>query len=289
MSEKIDIPSSTNDTITQTSQPLPSPEGFPSFLAYKNSLPQTNQWRNENLPIDNPKEIKELLLEHKEITSEILVKLQEALMKRVEWDSNLPSLIADLKVWDRARFSKSDQSVTILNPQWGLKLKIVFADEPKQRKTLSGTPFARGESIGDFISRRWPTRFEKDSCGASVWALLNEYGFKALLPQAGRDGNKWDTILETPPISQYFEKVPCDLPRDAQPWDVCVYNEWATLWKWLRKTKGHVEIKWNDNRFYSYYASEMPGGSSKTRETDPQKYQKLTGFTGYVYRLKNLG
>ena len=185
------------------------------------------------------------------------------------------------------RYHEANQSVTILNRNGTLKLKIVFKDViPRQSRN---TPLGRKESLGDFLARRGPTQYKKNSCGASVGSLLNEYGLKDVLPQSGRDGKNWDTILETPPLDLYFDKIPCALPTDAQPGDICVYDEHASRGSSARKKYGHVEIRGNDGRFYSYYASEMPGGSSKTREQDPEKYRQLTGFTGYVYRMKNLG
>jgi len=74
-----------------------------------------------------------------------------------------------------------------------------------------------------------------------VGNLLIEYGIPGL-PTSGRDGKNWSTILERSPMDQYFEKIPCGLPTDAEPGDICVYDEKAQIGTAMRKKYGHVEI-----------------------------------------------
>lgn len=82
-----------------------------------------------------------------------------------------------------------------------------------------------GKILGDWIVRRgpWPTG-EKSSCGKAVGNLLNQFGFKKLLPQGNRHGKNWDTIIEKH-LSEYFTKIPVSHPNDAPPGSVVVFNE----------------------------------------------------------------
>jgi hypothetical protein len=54
----------------------------------------------------------------------------------------------------------------------------------------------------------------------------------------------------------------------------------------MNKEYGHVEIKWSDGNYYSYYEWSRAGGSAATNEKNPIKYYEITGFTGYAYYPK---
>ncbi len=112
--------------------------------------------------------------------------------------------------------------------------------------------------------------------------MLNQFGFRKILPQSGRDGKNWDTIIERY-ASAYFEKIPVNHPDDAPAGSILVFNENARLGTSTRREYGHVEIKGSNGMYYSYYQSINPAGSSKTSEKNPERYKKLTGFTGYAY------
>lgn len=138
-----------------------------------------------------------------------------------------------------------------------------------------------GKILWDWIVRRgsWPTG-KASSCGAAVGNLMNQFGFRRLLPQSGRDGKNWDTIIEKN-LSDYFTKIPVSHPDDAPPWSIIVFNEWA--WRWKRRTFGHVEIKGSNGRYYHYVSSPTAGGSVHSNKLRGEAYRKYTGFNGYAY------
>ncbi len=85
-----------------------------------------------------------------------------------------------------------------------------------------------------------------------------------------------------------IKKRKIDFPNDAKSWEIVVYNEGADskISSKARKTFGHVEVKWDNWMFYSYYKSFKAGWSaSEKQEGSPEKYKKLTGFTWYAYSI----
>lgn len=68
----------------------------------------------------------------------------------------------------------------------------------------------------------------KNSCGASCGELLNQFGFRSILRQNGRDGKNWDTIIEQD-LGEYFNKIPIGHPDDAPAGSMLVFGEGAKL------------------------------------------------------------
>jgi hypothetical protein len=62
------------------------------------------------------------------------------------------------------------------------------------------------------------------SCGEAVGTLLNKFGVESL-PQYGRDGKNWDTILELRIQSGQFKKVPIKHPDEAGSGAILVFDE----------------------------------------------------------------
>ena len=113
-------------------------------------------------------------------------------------------------------------------------------------------------------------------------------------------GYKWTKFLDEWVKKATFVKVPISHPKEAITWGIVVYNRWA-LWSEMRAIYWHVEIKWNDGEYYSYYKSPRPGWSSYWSTTsryerkvidgsisNPKLFQELTGFTGYAYYPLNI-
>lgn len=94
-----------------------------------------------------------------------------------------------------------------------------------QQTSHENADISQGKILGDWIVRRGEYPGAKNSCGQSVGELLNQFGLRNVLPQSGRHGKNWDTILETYPASQYFTKIPVDHPDDAPAGSVVVFNE----------------------------------------------------------------
>jgi len=77
-------------------------------------------------------------------------------------------------------------------------------------------------------------------------------------------------------------------PKDALAWEILVYNEdaQASSATNARRKFWHVEIKWNDNNYYSYYKSSIPWGSAKVSENiSAAEYARLTWFNWKAYSL----
>ena len=75
-------------------------------------------------------------------------------------------------------------------------------------------------------------------------------------------------------------------PDQAYPGAILVYDGSGSEWSSMNKQFGHVEIKWSDGKYYSYYEGTRAGGSAATNEKDAKKYEELTGFIGYAYYPK---
>ena len=186
----------------------------------------------------------------------------------------------DVNVGDRFIYDKNRKIMSIM--RWeNIMFQIRFTPfTPQETKEKSEIP--KNNNLWEWLRKHgaWPG--QRNSCGASCGELLNKFWFRSILPQSGRDGKNWDTILETH-ASKYFKKIPVNHPDSAPAGSILVFNENATKGSVARKKHGHVEIKGSDGMYYSYYKSMNAGGSSRTSEKNPEKYKKLTGFTGYAY------
>lgn len=140
-------------------------------------------------------------------------------------------------------------------------------------------PDNRSYNLWDHVVRRWPANTWRDSCGAAVRELLKSYGITGL-PESGAHGKTWNETLDKMPDK--FVRIKINHPREAYAGAILVFDG-GKNWSDMNQEYGHVEIKWSDGRYYSYYASENPAGSARTKESDPKKYKELTGFTGYAY------
>jgi hypothetical protein len=138
----------------------------------------------------------------------------------------------------------------------------------------------------------------KNSCGASVYWLLkkaNVHIDNDVIPVTWRDGYRWEKFLDKWVQQKTFVKVKIDHPNEAKPWGIVVYRKWA-LWSIERIKYWHVEIKWGDWNYYSYYKSDILWWSTfntskleyekkviKGTIQNPYLFKEITGFTGYVY------
>ena len=134
--------------------------------------------------------------------------------------------------------------------------------------------------LGDWIMKNY-YKWSKNSCGASVWNALINMWFK-WMPRNWRDGYKFEGFLNDRP--NQFKKVAVNNPWEVKEWWIIVYGKWARLWTSTRRNFGHVEIRWADGDFYSYYWSSKPAGSSKAaRYENKDQYKQDTWFIGYAY------
>lgn len=141
----------------------------------------------------------------------------------------------------------------------------------------------RSTNLWDHVVKKWPANTWDDSCWAAVRELLESYWIKDL-PQYGANGKEWERILNERP--NQFVKMRINHPDEAYPWAILIYDGSGIKWSEMNKKFGHVEIKWSDWNYYSFYKSEMSAWSAKTTEKDPQQYADQTGFIGYAYYPK---
>jgi hypothetical protein len=147
---------------------------------------------------------------------------------------------------------------------------------------LSKTGTELASQLGDYVMSTTLPETGSSSCGQAVGMLLNRFWIEAL-PQSGRDGKNWDDILEPRIKSWQFKKVAIKHPDEASAGAILVYDGSGQLGSDANKNYGHVEIKWSDWRYYSYYEGNRAGWSAANSIIDPERYRELTGFTGYAY------
>ena len=85
-----------------------------------------------------------------------------------------------------------------------------------------------------------------------------------------------------------IKKRKIDFPKDAKSWEIVVYNEDADSRRAssARKRFWHVEVKWDNGMFYSYYKSSKAWWSASEKQSgSPEDYRRLTGFTWYAYSI----
>ncbi len=141
----------------------------------------------------------------------------------------------------------------------------------------------RSMNLGDYVVQRWPANLWANSCGAAVRKLCQSYGITGL-PESGANWKNWEKILNDRPSQ--FIKMRISHPDQAYPGAILVYDGSGSKWSDMNKEYGHVEIKWSDGKYYSYYEGSRAGWSAATNEKNPQKYSELTGFIGYAYYPK---
>lgn len=137
----------------------------------------------------------------------------------------------------------------------------------------------KARELGDYVARVDTPKTGKDSCGAAVGTLLNNFWLRKYLPQSWRDGKNWDTFLDRLVTRGLFKKVPCAHPRDARSGWVLVYNGWpGTVGSAANREHWHVEIVSSDGEYVSYVKASKPGGSARNAPN-----AKSMGFCGNVY------
>lgn len=236
-------------------------------------------------------------IDRTEVSEENLANISEKIKEIIHNDEGIEENI-DVKIGDKVVWNAESQTLVILDVAGKNKFLIKFEpetpEESQKNEEMARESIERGgQALGDWLVRRGPWPGKGNSCGASCGSLLNQFGFKNILPQSGRDGKNWDSIIENY-ASDYFEKIPVNHPDDAPAGSVLVFNENATRGSSARRKYGHVEIKGSDGMYYSYYKSINAAGSSRTSNKNPDSYKKETGFTGYAYvyngkNPKNLG
>lgn len=169
------------------------------------------------------------------------------------------------------------------NSYWNAA-KLYYLKQPHllQSLDLSNTGTELASKLGDYVMSTSLPDTGNNSCGAAVWLLLNRFWIEAL-PQNGRDGKNWDDILEPRIHSWQFKKTAIKHPDEASAWAILVYDGSGQLGSEANKAYGHVEIKWSDGKYYSYYEWQRAGWSAATMAKNPEEYQKLTWFTGFAY------
>ena len=147
----------------------------------------------------------------------------------------------------------------------------------EESKELLGQ--ALSNELWRWLVKMWPINTWKNTCWRSVKKILKKFWIKWTMSW---NWYQWEEILNNLP--NQFLKVKVSHPNKVKPWWILVYGKGAEKWSQARSLYGHVEIKWADNLYYSYYASKNPGWSARTSENvSEEKYKKLTWFIWYAY------
>lgn len=146
-------------------------------------------------------------------------------------------------------------------------------------------------SFGIWYQRHW-ANFDS----ILTWEISNDNPFilqrwnnTARIDNAYELENSWinlDTIINK---NLEVKTRYIDFPKDARAWEILVYNENAQSSRATntRKIYWHVEIKWSDNNYYSYYKSNMPWWSARENQNiSAQEYARLTWFNGKAYSIE---
>lgn len=151
---------------------------------------------------------------------------------------------------------------------------------------------AEAYELGYHVADKWPAKVGASLCWRAVNRILSRFWISN--PPAW-NGEDWDEMLDERVKKWEYTKVPINHPDEAWPWAILVYDgedkivrdqQWNII-KRLGSPKGreygHVEIKWSDNKYYSYYSSTRPGGSAKSDQKDKTLFAGETWFTWYAY------
>lgn len=162
--------------------------------------------------------------------------------------------------------------------------RFYYTEEPTllQELDLSKTWTELASKLGDYVMSTSLPNTWSSSCGQAVGILLNRFWIESL-PQSWRDGKNWDDILNPRVSNWQFKKVAIAHPDEASAGAILVYDGSGQLGSEANKNYGHVEIKWSDGKYYSYYEWSRAGWSAANNTKNPEEYRKLTGFTGYAY------
>jgi len=165
----------------------------------------------------------------------------------------------------------------------GSEINIVESSfrEESEFKKIGENPQLSGE-LGKWIQRNYVNNWN-NSCWASCWDAMTNFWIRGL-PQYWRDWYKWKWFLEARP--NQFTRVAISHPNEAKPGWIVTYWQNAERWTNVRKKYWHVEIKGLDWDFYSYYHSNIPGGSSRSQATWNQ-YKRHTWFEWFAYYPKS--
>lgn len=168
------------------------------------------------------------------------------------------------------------------------RLSIVNNTTININKSIKKTPQELSEKLKQpnlstefwkWLVKIWPANTWNNSCWRAIKILLKNFWMEIWIDSW--HWYYWENILNN--RSTQFKKVQVNNIDDVKPWWIIVYWKNAGKWSEARKKYWHVEIKWANNLYYSYYSSKFPGGSTRTSEKDPEKFKKITWFIWYVY------
>ena len=137
-----------------------------------------------------------------------------------------------------------------------------------------------GWAVGRMLLEFWLTQFPNEE-----WNIFSQLSD---LPEGNymrtwRFGYMYERVLDHMVEQWFFRVEEVDRPHDARPGAIIVFGQGAQRGSDVRRHAGHVEIKWNDGQYHSYYSSSRPGGSARSNSRDPEVYARHTGFVGKAY------
>lgn len=225
-----------------------------------------------------------------------IIDLNDTSIELKEWDF----IIYNPEKWTVEFYPADEKQETwhSINSKWEVsvterKIPIPKPEEIEKEYQNSKNKIERKEknwetetsrALARFLVKRWHANTGADSCGTAVDELLKSFGIKWVTPWHGRHGKNWEWFLEK---DSRFKKVEVTNLKDIPDGAILTYNGKWTIdgkpnWSLANQKYWHVEIKWADDKFYSFYSSVNPGGSAKepSLHNNFEAWKKATGLTG---------
>lgn len=207
-------------------------------------------------------------------------KVKEAFRPIIDLDETW----VELKKWDFLIFNKALGTVDFYpadkniksghakDPEWIVPITKRTIPVPNAREndrkfeeTFDGKLW-KGETdtsrrLANYIAHRGPFKSGPNSCWTAVKALLSNFWIKT----EWWNGNQWYERLKNDPK---FQLVEVNSLSEIPAWGIMCYSGHGNInnkphGSSMNQRYGHVEIKWDNGLYYSYYASIRPGWSAK--------------------------
>lgn len=135
------------------------------------------------------------------------------------------------------------------------------------------------KALWNFIKKLWPIKSWPNSCWRAVHMILKKFWIEKT-PRW--HWNQWFNLLKN---DSRFELVNVNSLSEIPAWWILTFSwkwkiNWKPHWSSMNQRYWHVEVKWSNNLFYSFYWSKNPGGSAKAPQfhNNFQKWKEATGF-----------
>lgn len=213
-----------------------------------------------------------------------IIDLKETSIELRKWDFivyNKELWTVDIYPADGNQKSWHSQKPTWVVPLWNRK-------KPEQKpedfeKILNRAEkswWAVSDSLWKFVKELKCAHTGNNSCWKAVRTLLERFWFK---PSPRWNWNQWYGMMKNDSRFKYVEVNSLD---EIPAWWILTFSwkwkiNWKAHWSKMNQKYWHVEIKWEGNKYHSFYESENPGGSAKAPQfhNNFAKWKEATWFT----------